>query len=128
LAAADGRQAVRAVRERATEWGIRSDRIGYQYGSDGKLTQLYRLVKSTENGTSIRKEENSYNEKDLLSETKISNEKDELVMTKTYRYLTSGAKSIYQETDKEGLIVKLLQYDYKKHYMNMGTQKSAFIR
>ena len=105
---------------------IRSQNLTYQYGPDGKLTQLILLTKSTDHGTSIRKEEYSYNEKGLLSETKIRNEKDELIMTRSLKYLNSGAKSLYQETDKEGRITKLFQYDYKKHYMNKGTQLSSF--
>jgi hypothetical protein len=106
--------------------GIRSESLTCQYAPDGKLNRMSVSTKSTDRGTSIRKEDYGYNEKGLLSETKISDEKDELVMTKTYRYLSSGAKSIYQETDRDGMIVSLLQYDYKKHYMNQGTQTSSF--
>jgi hypothetical protein len=108
--------------------GIRSENITCQYGPDGKLRQLVTLTKSTDHGTFTRKEDYSYNEKGLLSETKVSNDKDELIMTRTLKYLDSGAKSVYQETDRDGLITKLLQYDYKKHYMNKGNQVSSFNR
>jgi hypothetical protein len=106
--------------------GIRSESLTNQYGPNGKLAQLVIVTKSTDHGTFVRKEDYSYNEKGLLSETKVMNEKGELLMTRSLKYFDSGAKSLYQETDRDGLITKLLQYDYKKHYMNKGNQTSSF--
>jgi hypothetical protein len=106
--------------------GIRSESHTYLYGPDGKLEQLVIITKSSDQGTSIRKEDYGYNEKGLLSEIKISNEKDELILTRSFQYLDSGSKSLYQETGSDGLIMHLLQYDYKKHYMNKGIQVSSF--
>jgi hypothetical protein len=45
---------------------------------------------------------------------------------KIFKYLESGAPGVYEEHDATGKVVLLLEYDYRKHYMETGTQKSFY--
>jgi hypothetical protein len=43
-----------------------------------------------------------------------------------FHYLPSGAPSIYEEHNSQGTIIHLIEYDYRKHYMDKGTQISFY--
>lgn len=106
--------------------GIKSEILDYIYNTEGKLIQMNHSLQFAGNKTTVSNENYIYNKNGLLEETKISNENDDLILIKSYEYLNSGYPKYYQEKNKEGLITLLLEYDYKKHLMNYGTQKSFF--
>lgn len=78
-------------------------------------------------GKSIQRTETyAYNEKGVLSSVTITGSDLPDGLVKTYKYLDSGMISLYEESNAAGIYSLILQYDYKKHYMDRGTQVSYF--
>jgi hypothetical protein len=71
-------------------------------------------------------EEFSYNAAGLPSTIKRTGTDASVIMEKSYKYLKSGSLSAYQEFDASGKMTMMLQYDYKKHYMDKGNQVSYY--
>lgn len=105
----------------------KSETVEYSYNDAGKLTRKHHTT-FYPGRTSVMKEQYKYNANGLPLEIIISNENDEIVMTKSYEYFESGHVKYYQEKNKAGFITLLLEYNYKRHYMNYGTQVSYFDR
>lgn len=70
----------------------------------------------------------SYAENGLVSSISYTGTDYPAGLVKGFRYLPSGTISLYQETDAAGKFSLLLQYDYKKHYMDRGTQISRLAK
>jgi hypothetical protein len=98
----------------------------YSYSSENRISEV--LVTGTDlSGKPYKYSENyNYNEKGLLSSVKKVNISNSISGEKVYKYLPSGAVSIYEEHDAKGKLLLFLQYDYKKHYMEQGTQVSYY--
>lgn len=105
---------------------IKGEILDYSYNTDGKISRVITRGRDATNKVFTKQEEYSYNEKKLLADIKCFTGESVPAGEKIYKYLNSGAKSIYQENDANGVITLLIQYDYKKHYMERGTQVSRY--
>ncbi|HJZ40719.1 MAG TPA: hypothetical protein VJ203_10170 [Bacteroidales bacterium] len=105
---------------------IKGETLDYSYNADGKISQVTINGRDASNKVFSKLEEYSYNEKNLLAGIKCFNGESVPAGEKIFKYLNSGAQSLYQENDANGNIFLLLQYDYKKHYMERGTQVSSY--
>lgn len=72
------------------------------------------------------KEEYTYNDKGLLSTVITNGDESGKPFKINYKYLPSGALSLYEEYNLENKLTLLLQYDYKKHFMDKGNQVSYY--
>jgi len=98
----------------------------YTYNLNGRIEGIVTTVKNSDNKTFVYSETCSYNEKGLLTQVRKSDSNNNLLETIRYSYLNSGALSIYEVKNQNGLVTELMQYDYKKHYMERGTQVSRY--
>lgn len=98
----------------------------YTYDENNKIATIDYSGKYTNGKTFQYKEEYSYNEKGLISSVVSNNEESGKTTKRNYRYLPTGTLSLYEEYNVENKMTLLLQYDYKKHYMEKGTQESYY--
>jgi hypothetical protein len=71
-------------------------------------------------------EEYSYDDTGRLYAIKTFDAGNELKGTKIYQYLLGNIISLYEERDSDGITNALFEYEYKKHYMELGTQVSRY--
>jgi hypothetical protein len=105
---------------------IKGETLDYKHNSDGKISLIIVSGRDATNKIFTKREEYSYNEMKLLADVKCYTGESVPTGERIYKYLNSGAQSLYQENDANGIITLLLQYDYKKHYMERGTQVSRY--
>jgi hypothetical protein len=105
---------------------VKKETRDYSYSLENKITQVMVTGKDLSDKPYQYREEYNYNEKGLLSSVKKVNISNARSSEKIYKYLKSGTISLYEEHDAEGRLTLLLQYDYKKHFMNRGTQMSYY--
>jgi hypothetical protein len=101
--------------------------LSYIYNPDKTVKQVIISAKDLLNNSFQGAEDYTYNGKGQLSSIRFSGPDYPAGLVKTYKYLDSGVISICQESDAAGNISKILQYDYKKHYMEKGVQVSYFV-
>jgi hypothetical protein len=106
--------------------GIRRETKDYSHSGGNKISQIIVSGKDLAGKSFQYREEYSYDANGLVSSIKKLNMDGSLNGEKVFKYLNSGAPSIYEEHDPSGRKTLLLQYDYKKHYMEMGTQVSYY--
>jgi hypothetical protein len=107
---------------------VKSETRTYLYNSNSSVKQVVITGKDKKNRAFKRIEDYIYNDKGLLTSVNISGPDFPDGLVKTYKYLDSGTISVYQESNAAGRIGLMLQYDYKKHYMDPGTQVSYLSR
>jgi len=100
----------------------------FVYNPDNSVKQIIIRGKDAANNPLREAEDFTYNDKGLPASVKVTGTGQQAAMVKTYSYLDSGYLSLYQEVNGEGKINTILQYDYKKHYMDKGNQVSYFSR
>ena len=105
---------------------FKSESREYAYNPEGKIAGVTVTGRDVSSKSFRIREEYSYNEKNLLSGIKSFDSHAVFMGEKIYKYLASGSPSIYQENNANGQIILLIQYDYKKHYMDRGTQVSYY--
>jgi hypothetical protein len=98
----------------------------YSYSPGKMLSQIVVTGKDFTNKPYQYREEYGYDDKGWLSAVKTLDASNVLTGTKVYKYFTGGAINIYEEYNAEGSLAVLLEYDYKKHYMEPGTQVSRY--
>jgi hypothetical protein len=103
---------------------VKSESRLYSYNADRTLSQVAGSGKDMKGNAFANKEMYTYNPQGLKETVTLSGTSFPMSLVKTYRYLPSGSLSLYQEADPSGKISLLLQYDYKKHFMDRGTQVS----
>jgi hypothetical protein len=96
----------------------------YIYNPPATLKEVKVFGKDLLNKPYQKKEEYGYDDRGWLATVKITDAGGITTLQKTYKYLTSGRQSLYQESDATGRITLLLQYEYKKHFMDRGRQVS----
>lgn len=104
---------------------VKQEEKVYSHDQDGRISKMTVAGKDNNGKTFQYYEEYSY-ENGLLISAKRFNADGTPAGEKVYKYLNSGAPSLYEEHDATGRLTLLLQYDYKKHFMEMGTQKSYY--
>jgi|WetSurMetagenome_2_1015567.scaffolds.fasta_scaffold163900_2 hypothetical protein len=98
----------------------------YSHTADGKIQQVSVQNKEFSGNKLGYTEEYLYNTNGLVSGIKKMNSDGTLLMQKIFRYLPSLSPSMYEEHDATGKITLLIEYDYRKHYMDKGTQVSYY--
>jgi hypothetical protein len=107
---------------------LKSENRSYSYGADKKQDKVLVTGQDLTGKSFQRSEAYSYDEQgDLSSVTVTGNDLPE-GLVKTFKYLSPGVISRYEESNAAGKCSLMLQYDYKKHYMDKGTQISYFSR
>lgn len=106
--------------------GYRMEIRSYSYSSEGNLTKT-EISTTDVSGKSFRTVETySYDDQNRLTATSIYNELDELTGKRIYRYIAGNNLGLYEEQDALGKAIVLQEYEYKKHYMETGTQVSRY--
>jgi hypothetical protein len=105
---------------------VKQESKDYSYSAENKISLIMVTGKGLSGKPYQYREEYSYIDKGLLSSVKQVNINNAQTSEKIYKYLNSGTMSYYEQHDAEGKLVVLLQYDYKKHYMERGTQVSYY--
>jgi hypothetical protein len=98
----------------------------FSYNSNHSVIEVIITGRNAANKPYQIREEYTYNDKNLLTAVKSYDEQNLPLGEKSWSYLDSGTPSIYQEICKDGKLLLLLQYDYKKHFMDKGTQVSYY--
>jgi hypothetical protein len=110
----------------ASNQDLKAENRSYSYGADKKLEKVSVTGKDFSGQSFERSEVYSYDEKGNLSSVSVTGTDLPDGLVKTYKYLNSGLISLYEESNTAGKFSLILQYDYKKHYMDRGTQVSYF--
>lgn len=98
----------------------------YSYGTENRISQIMVSQKDMSGKITQYREEYSYDDNGLVSSIKKFNNVSTPAGEKKYKYLKSGTISYYEEYNAGGKLMLLLQYDYKKHFMDKGTQVSYY--
>lgn len=106
--------------------GYRMEMRTYSHSPEGTLvkTEISRTDASGKSYHTV--EAHAYDDQKRLTETSLYNELHELTGKKIYRYLTGNNLSLYEEQDALGKTIVLQEFEYKKHYMETGTQVSRY--
>jgi hypothetical protein len=110
----------------ASRQTLKNETRMYSYNPDKSVAQVTVAGKDASIGLFQETEDYTYNDKGWLSVIRITGNYHPAGLVKTFKYLNTGALSQYQESDAAGKISLLLQYDYKKHFMDRGAQVSYF--
>ncbi len=105
---------------------LKSENKSYSYRADKKLDKVTASGQDIAGKSFQRAESYSYDEKGYLSSVSVTGNDLPDGLVKTYKYLDFGLISLYEESNTAGKFSLILQYDYKKHYMDRGTQVSYF--
>ncbi len=105
---------------------LKAENRSFSYGADKKMEKVSVTGKDLTGRSFQRSEAYSYDEKGKLASVSITGNDLPDGLVKTYKYLDSGFISLYEESNTAGKYSLILQYDYKKHYMDKGTQVSYF--
>lgn len=105
---------------------IKSEKRLYTYNAEKKTDKVSVSGKDVSGKSFQRSEAYSYDEKGSLSRVSVTGSDLPDGLVRTYKYLGSGMISLYEESNSAGKFSLILQYDYKKHYMDRGTQVSYF--
>lgn len=97
----------------------------YSHKEDGTLDKISLSITDLSGKTSSFTEIYSIANGKTISIKKM-NPDGTISLEKVFHYLPSGAPSMYEEHDSQGIIIYLLEYDYRKHYMDKGTQISFY--
>jgi hypothetical protein len=105
---------------------LKEETRSYSYNSEKKLEKV--AVKSLDltGKSNQRSEAYSYDKNGNVSTVSITGDDMPDGLVKSYEYLDSGVISLYQESNSAGICNLMLQYDYKKHFMEPGTRVSYF--
>jgi hypothetical protein len=98
----------------------------YSYFPDSKVKQLQVSGVDNQGKPFGYSEEYLYDSSGRLSQVKTTGADNESVGRREYSYITGTVISIYKEYNAKGIVTMLLEYDYKKHYMEPGTQVSRY--
>jgi hypothetical protein len=105
---------------------LKAENRSFSYGADKKLDKVSVTGKVLTGQSFQRSEAYSYDDKGKVSSVSVTGNDLPDGLVKTYKYLASGLISLYEESNAAGKYSLILQYDYKKHYMDRGTQVSYF--
>jgi hypothetical protein len=105
---------------------LKAENRSYSYTANKKPDKVSVTGKDLSGKSFQRSEAYSYDDKGYLSFVTVTGTDMPDGLVKTYKYLGSGLISLYEESNTAGKYSLILQYDYKKHYMDRGTQVSYF--
>lgn len=98
----------------------------YFYFPDSKVKQVQVSGVDDQGNPFGYSEEYLYDSSGRLSQVKTTGTGNELVGRREYSYITGTFITIYKEYNAKGIVTMVLEYDYKKHYMEPGTQVSRY--
>jgi hypothetical protein len=105
---------------------LKSETRSCTYTAGGKLDKVTVTGQDLGGKSFQRSEAYSYDEKGYLGSVSVTGSDLPDGLVKTYKYLGSGIISLYEESNSAGKYTLILEYDYKKHFMDRGTQVSYF--
>jgi hypothetical protein len=98
----------------------------YSYTPDNKVKQVQVSGKNNLGKPFRYSEVYEYDTNGQLSQVKTTGTGIESAGRREYIYLTGAVMSIYREYNAKNIVTLVLEYDYKKHYMEPGTQVSRY--
>lgn len=105
---------------------IVSEIRNYSYNDKG-LTSVIEIKRRFQNGNEVQlKELRRYDDSNQIVEIKTTDNKDNQIAVKVYQYLMPGFLNTFEERDKDNNITYQAHYDYKIHFMEIGTQQSVY--
>lgn len=105
---------------------LKTEVKAFTYNNDNKTATISYSGRYNSGKAFQYKEEYNYNDKGLLSSVITAGDETGKPYKKSYKYLPSGTISLYEEYSHENKLTLLLQYDYKKHFMDKGNQVSHY--
>jgi hypothetical protein len=105
---------------------LKSETRSYSYTAGGKLDKVTITGQDLGGKSFQRSEAYSYDEKGYLASVSITGNDLPDGLVKTYKYMGAGIINLYEESNSAGKYTLILEYDYKKHYMDRGSQVSYF--
>lgn len=106
--------------------GIKSEVKEFRYNDKGKKESMTCSQINAQNELYTYKETYSYDTTGLFITVETTDKENRLLKIHTYKYLPGNYISVEEETNQNGKITRSLRYDYKKHFMETGTQTSIF--
>lgn len=97
------------------------------YDTDNRISKVILTGKDISDHQYEKQEQYEYNDQGMLIRIKVCDHDNMLLKEKIFRYHQSGTLSEYHENNSAGKIILLLQYETKKHFMNLGIQRSVLV-
>ncbi len=98
----------------------------YTYNDKGLASEI-EIRRRFKNGNEVQlKELRRYDDLNQIVEVKTTDNNGNQIAVKVYQYLMPGFLNTYEERDKENNITYQAHYDYKIHFMEIGTQQSVY--
>ncbi len=111
----------------AYDTSIIQEEKAFIYDTANRISNIIVTGKDISNHQYEKREQYEYNDEGMLTGIKIFDHDDMLLKEKIFRYIQTGTLSEYIENNSAGKIILLLQYETKKHFMNLGTQRSVLM-
>lgn len=105
---------------------LKSENRTYSYTADRKIDKVSVTGQDLSGKSIQRSEVYSYDNKGYLSSVSVTGNDLPEGLVKTYKYSGTGSISLYEESNSAGKYTLILEYDYRKHYMDRGMQVSYF--
>jgi hypothetical protein len=105
---------------------LKLEKRTYSYTPEKRILLVKVYRKNVAGKVTEYNEQYAYNGNGQLTSVKFIKPDNSILFEHKYSYLQSGAPSIFQEVNPKGIVTLLLQYDYKKHYMERGIQLSRY--
>ncbi len=121
----------RLIKEQTVKKPLQPDDIAnehkmYTYNDKG-LTSAIEIKRRLRNGDELQlKEFRKYDDTSQIIEIKTLDNNGNKVSSKIYQYLMPGFPNTYEEKDKDDNITYQAHFDYKIHFMEIGTQQSVY--
>jgi hypothetical protein len=98
----------------------------YSYSPDNLLLQVKYSAKDNSGRFFNYTEDYSYTENGKIAGIKYSGKDKPPITEKVYRYYNNGLLRVIEDRDAAEKITYLLHYEYKKHFMDRGTEVSYY--
>jgi hypothetical protein len=98
----------------------------YSYTAGNVLIRKDVTGKALQGEPYPQHEDYEYDDHGRLSAVKTFSSSNVLVNTRLYQYLSGSTVGYYEERGPDGIVDVIIEYDYRKHYMDPGTQVSRY--
>jgi len=118
-----GRKTKESIKYKSDNSYAKQEIREFSYGTNNMLEEVKIDFKGSANTGG--RDTYDYNEKGLLSAHYCYDKYGNITSSETFVYLESGALSLIRKFGADGELNELLQFEYKKNYMNKGVQESV---
>jgi hypothetical protein len=98
----------------------------YSYSPDNKIALIQVSGKDNQGNPFGYSEEYGYDNSGRLTQVKTIGSGNETKGRREYSYLVGNVVGLYKEYNAKGILSLVLEYEYKKHFMEPGTQVSRY--